>query len=93
MRVLLEVETAVQFDDSNVIVEVARVELRVVLDLQDVHLHVGVELGVAVDIPLAQPDSELLGSELVDAVGGRDEVTGVDESGPTGVDIVVLILL
>ena len=93
MRVLLEVETAVQLDDSNVIVEVARVELRVVLDLQDVHLHVGVELGVAVDIPLAQPHPELLRSELVDAVSGRDEVTGVDQSGPTGVDIIVLILL
>ena len=68
-------------------------ELRVVLDLEDIHLHVGVGLGVAVDIPLAQPHPELLRPELVDAVRGRDEVTRVDESGPTGVDIIVLILL
>ena len=88
-----EVHGAVQLDDGNVVVEVTRVELRVVFDLQDVHLHVGEGLGVAVHVPLPQPHSELLRPELVDAVGGRDEVARVDESGPTGVDIVVLVLL
>ena len=93
MGVLLEVQAAVQLDDGNVVVEVTRVELRVIFDLQDVHLHVGEGLGVAVDVPLPQPHSELLRAELVDAVGGRDEVTRVDQSRPAGVDIIVLILL
>ena len=93
MRVLLEVQTAVQLDQSNVVVEVTGVELRVVFDLQDVHLHVGEGLVVAVHIPLPQPHSELLRAELVDAVRGRDEVTRVDQSSPTGVDIIVLVLL
>ena len=91
--VLLEVQAAVQLDDGDVVVEVTRVELRVVFDLQDVHLHVGEWLGVAVHVPLPQPHSELLRPELVDAVGGRDQVTRVDESGPAGVDIIVLVLL
>ena len=91
--VLLEVQTAVQFYQSNVVVEITGVELRVVFDLQDVHLHVGEGLVVAVHIPLPQPHSELLRPELVDAVRGRDEVTRVDQGGSTGVDIVVLVLL
>ena len=93
MGILLEVQTTVQLDDSNVIVEVARMELWVILDLQDIHFHIGVRLCVTVDIPLPQPHSQLLRSELVDAVCGRDEVTRVDQSSPTGVDIIVLILL
>ena len=36
------------------------VELRMVMDALDVHLHVGEGLGVAVHVPLAQPDSQLL---------------------------------
>ena len=36
------------------------VELWMVMDALDVHLHVGEGLGVAVHVPLAQPDPQLL---------------------------------
>ena len=91
--VLLEVKDAVQLDHSNVVVEVTSVELWVILDIEHIHLHIGVGLRVAVNVPLAQSHPELLRSELVDAVSGREEVTGVYQGRPAGVDVVVLILL
>ena len=36
------------------------VELRMVMDALDVHLNVGKGLGVAVHVPLTQPDPQLL---------------------------------
>ena len=35
------------------------VELWMVMDAPDVHLHIGEGLGVAVHVPLAQPDPQL----------------------------------
>ena len=35
------------------------VELRMVVDASDVHLHIGEGLGVAVHVPLAQSDPQL----------------------------------
>ena len=56
MRVPLEVEEAVEFDDGNVVVEIARVEVGVDGDGQDVQLNVGVELTVIVHVPFSQSD-------------------------------------
>ena len=56
MRVPLEVEEAVEFDNGNVIVEIAGVEVRVDGDGQDVQLNVGVELTVIVHVPFSQSD-------------------------------------
>ena len=56
MRVPLEVEEAVEFDDGNVVVEIARVKVRVDGDGQDVQLNVGVELAVIVHVPFSQSD-------------------------------------
>ena len=56
MRVPLEVEEAVEFDDGNVVVKIAGVEVRVDGDGQDVQLNVGVELTVIVHVPFSQSD-------------------------------------
>ena len=53
MRVPLEVEEAVEFDDGNVVVQIAGVEVRVDGDGQDVQLDVGVELTVIVHVPFS----------------------------------------
>merc|ERR1719412_825587 len=74
----LEVQEAVQLDDGDVVVQVSRIELRVDGDGEDVELNVGVELAVVVDIPLAEADPELLWAVLLDAVGRRDDVRGVN---------------
>ena len=39
------------------------VELRMVVDAGDVHLHIGEGLGVAVHVPLAQPHPQLFRPE------------------------------
>ena len=56
MRVPLEVEEAIKFDDGDVVVQIARVEVRVDGDGQDVQLNVGVELTVIVHVPFSQSD-------------------------------------
>ena len=56
MRVPLEVEEAVEFDDGNVVVKIAGVEVGVDGDGQDVQLNVGVELTVIVHVPFSQSD-------------------------------------
>ena len=56
MRVPLEVEEAVEFDDGNVVVQIAGVKVRVDGDGQDVQLNVGVELTVIVHVPFSQSD-------------------------------------
>ena len=56
MRVPLEVEEAVEFDDGNVVVEIAGIEVRMDGDGQDVQLDVGVELTVIVHVPFSQSD-------------------------------------
>ena len=56
MRVPLEVEEAVEFDDGNVVVQIAGVEVGVDGDGQDVQLNVGVELTVIVHVPFSQSD-------------------------------------
>ena len=56
MRVPLEVEETVEFDDGNVVVQIAGVEVRVDGDGQDVQLNVGVELTVIVHVPFSQSD-------------------------------------
>ena len=50
------VDVSVEPDDGDVVVEVARVELLVQEDVGGVVLHVGVELGIVVDVPLAESD-------------------------------------
>ena len=57
VRILLEVHNTIQLDHSNVIVEVARMELWMIVDTEHIHLHVCVGLGVTVNIPLSQPYS------------------------------------
>ena len=56
MRVPLEVEESVEFDDGNVVVQIAGVEVGVDGDGQDVQLNVGVELTVIVHVPFSQSD-------------------------------------
>ena len=56
MGVPLEVEETVEFDDGNVVVQIAGVEVRVDGDGQDVQLNVGVELTVIVHVPFSQSD-------------------------------------
>ena len=56
MRVPLEVEEAVEFDDGNVVVQIAGVKVRVDGDGQDVQLNVRVELAVIVHVPFSQSD-------------------------------------
>ena len=59
------VDVSVEPDDGDVIVEVTRVELLVEEDVGGVVLHVGVELGIVVHVPLAESDP----------VGGRGFVS------------------
>ena len=56
MRVPLEVKETVEFDDGNVVVQIAGVKVRVDGDGQDVQLNVGVELTVIVHVPFSQSD-------------------------------------
>ena len=56
MRISLEVHETIQLNDSNIIVEITKVELRVDSD----------------DIPLTQPDPDLLWPEMLDAVRGGE---------------------
>lgn len=56
MRVPLEVEESVKFDDGNVVVQIAGVEVGVDGDGEDVQLNVGVELTVIVHVPFSQSD-------------------------------------
>merc|ERR1719219_2993440 len=88
-----EINEAVNLYDSQVVVEVAGVVLGVDLHLQHVELNVGEELAVVVDVPLAQPDPELLRPVLLDAVSRCEEVSAVNETAATDVHIVVLLLL
>ena len=64
MRVPLEVEEAVEFDDGNVVVQIAGVEVGVDGDGQDVQLNVGVELTVIVHVPFSQSDL-VVGNRLI----------------------------
>ena len=64
MRVPLEVEETVEFDDGNVVVQIAGVEVRVDGDGQDVQLNVGVELTVIVHVPFSQSDL-VVGNRLI----------------------------
>ena len=51
------VDVSVEANDGDVVVEVSRVELLVEEDVGGVVLHVRVELGVVVHVPLAESDS------------------------------------
>ena len=62
VRILLEVYNSIKFDYSNVIVEIARMELWMIMDTEHIHLNICVGLCVTVDIPLSQPDSQFLRS-------------------------------
>ena len=64
MRVPLEVEEAVEFDDGNVVVQIAGVEVGVDGDGEDVQLNVGVELTVIVHVPFSQSDL-VVGNRLI----------------------------
>merc|ERR1712115_220802 len=90
VRVSGKINEPVQSYDSKVVVEVAWVVLRVHLHVEHVELNVGEELTVVVDIPLTQSDPELLRPVLLDAVGSSEQVTTVNQTAATHVDIVVL---
>ena len=72
MRISLEVHETIQLDDSNIIVEITRVELRVDGDAQGIKLNVCKELTIIVDIPLTQPDPDLLWPEVLDTMCGGE---------------------
>ena len=93
MRILLEVHQAIHLDNSEIVVQIPCVEIRMIFDLQNIHFNVWIKLAVIMDIPLPQPDSQLLRSELVDAVRCCKEVGAIYECGATGVHIVILVLL
>ena len=55
---LIEIDESCQSDESDVVVEIPRVELLVAEDVAGVELNVGVELGVVVHVPLAEANPE-----------------------------------
>ena len=69
MCVASKVDESVNLDHGDVVVEVAGVVVGVGLHAQHVKLDVGEELAVIVDIPLPEPDPQLLRPVLLDAVG------------------------
>lgn len=90
--IALEVHMAVQFDESNVIVEVARVVLGMDVDGQNVHLDIWVELDIIVDIPLPEPDAELLWAVPLDTVGGGEKAAAIYQRSATDINVVILLL-
>lgn len=54
-----EIDNSFEFDESDIVVEIARIVLGVNEDGDDVFFNVRIELGLAVDIPLAQSDAEI----------------------------------
>ena len=93
MGILLKVHQAVHLDNSQVIVKIAGVKVWMILNVQNIHLNVWVELTVIVYIPLPQPHPELLWPVLIDAVGGCKQMAPIYQSSTTGVHIVILVLL
>ena len=53
VRVSCKVNKTIQLDDSNIIVQIARVKLRMYVDAQRFKLNIWVKLAVIVYIPLA----------------------------------------
>ena len=93
MGIFLKVHQAVHLDNSQVIVKIAGVKVRMILNIQNIHLNIWVELTVIVYIPLPQPNPELLWPVLVNAVGGCKKMAAIYQSSSTGVHIVILVLL
>ena len=88
-----KVHKTIQLDDGDIIVQIAGVKLRVDGDAQHIKFNVWEELAVIVDIPLAQPDPDLLWPELLDAMCCSEKMRGIYERPSAHVDIVILLLL
>ena len=93
MRIPLEIHKTIQFDDCNVIIKVARVELGMDIDAQNIHLDVRIELAVIVDIPLAEPYPQLLWPVLLYTMSGCQDVRGIYQRASADIYIVILLLL
>ena len=74
MWVSLEVHKTIQFDDCYVIVEIARIKLRMNVDAENVELYVGIELTIIVDIPLPKSYPKLFWSVLLYTMSGGQYV-------------------
>ena len=93
VRVCSVINVACDADQGDVVVEISRVELFVDEDASGVVLDVRVELGVVVDVPFADANSELFGLIVLDAVSGREDVRAVDEGTAAQVHVVEFLLL
>jgi len=88
-----KVNKTIQLNDRNVVVQVTRIVFWMNLHVKNIELNVGEELAVVVDVPLAQPHPELLRPVLLDTVSSSQEVSSINQTSATDVNIVVLLLL
>ena len=93
MRISLKVNKTIKLDDSNIIIEVTRVELRMNVDAKTIHLNIWIKLAVIVDIPLPQPDPQLLRSVLLDTMSCCQYMRSIYQGSSTHINIVVLFFL
>lgn len=56
-----KIDSSFKFDDSDIVVQIARIIFRMDQDGDDVFFNVGVKFGFAIDIPFAQSDTEITG--------------------------------
>ena len=85
LRELLPRHGLAQSDHCQVIVQCGREEPLVNEDILYGQVEMGVGLGLRVHIPVAQPYQQLPGKVGLDAVGGSDEVPGVQQRRPAKV--------
>ena len=86
-----KVHQTVNLDDSQVIVEVAGVVLGVDVHAKHVKLNVGEELAVIVDIPLPEPDPQLLRPVLLDAVSSCQQVASINQAATTNIHLQIFV--
>ena len=93
MRIPLKINKAINFNDSNIIIKIARVKLRMNVNAETIHLNIWVELAVIVNIPLSQPDPQLFWSVLLDTMRCCQDMGGIYQGSSTNINIVILLFL
>ena len=87
-----KVHQTVNLNNCQVVVEVAGVVLRVDVHAKHVKLDVGEELAVVVDIPLPEPDPQLLRPVLLDTVSSCQQVASINQAATTNIHLQIFFL-
>lgn len=95
MRILIEVNIVIQFQDCNIVVERSSVEFGMDEDANDVTFDIREKLDVVVNVPFSESSTKITTCMGLDTVSSGNDVPGRDEGATADVNafLVLRILL